>query len=188
MEKKDLRKRILNIRNNIQDDEKLLKDKKILDLIIKNNLYINSKSIFTYVNFGSEVNTIAIIERALEEGKEIYVPKTDIIKKEMVAVKIKSIKDLEVGNYGMLEPKEGLTIAEKENFDLIIMPGAVFDYKGNRIGYGAGYYDKYLLQIDKNIKKLALAYELQILHDIPKEEHDIQVNYIITEERILEVS
>lgn len=188
MEKKDLRKRILNIRNNMQKDEKLLKDKKILKHIIENDIYINSKSIFTYVNFGSEVNTIAIIERALEEGKNIYVPKTNIIKKEMVAVKINSVEDLQIGNYGILEPKENLTISENESFDLVIMPGAVFDYNGNRIGYGAGYYDKYLLQIDKDIKKIALAYELQILDNIPREEHDVQVNYIITEERILKIN
>ena len=103
----------------------------------------------------------------------------------MKAVKINSLDELIVDNYGILEPKYVDKNNIGDNFDLIIMPGVAFDRCGNRIGYGGGYYDKYLLNIKEDIKKIALAYDIQVIDDIHREKHDIKVDCIITEKEIV---
>ena len=137
------------------------------------------------VSFGSEVNTHEIIKKAIIDKKNIYVPKIDMKKKEMIAVKIHSLIELSVNNYGILEPINVDKDKIANDFDIIVMPGVAFDENGNRIGYGGGYYDKYL---EKNIfkaKKVALAYEEQILERIESDFHDIKVDFIINTKKII---
>ncbi|MCQ2969678.1 MAG: 5-formyltetrahydrofolate cyclo-ligase, partial [Clostridium sp.] len=179
MDKKLIRKRILNIRNNISSEVRNTKDKLIYYIFINSDLYKKSKDIFIYVSFGSEVNTHEIIKQAISDKKNVYVPKTNIKKKEMIAVKIYSFDELRVDNYGILEPISVDKERISSDFDIIVMPGVAFDKEGNRIGYGGGYYDKYL---EKNIiksQKVALAYEEQILEKIESDFYDMKVNFII---------
>lgn len=185
MEKKLVRKEILNMRNNMSNEKRILKDKLIYNLFINSDLYKKAKDIFIYVSFGSEVNTHEIIKKAIIDKKNIYVPKIDMRKKEMIAVKIYSITELNVNNYGILEPINVDKDKIANDFDIIVMPGVAFDENGNRIGYGGGYYDKYL---EKNIfkaKKVALAYEEQILERIESDFHDIKVDFIINTKKII---
>ena len=103
----------------------------------------------------------------------------------MIAVKIHSLTELSVNNYGILEPINVDKDKIANDFDIIVMPGVAFDENGNRIGYGGGYYDKYL---EKNIfkaKKVALAYEEQILERIESDFHDIKVDFIINTKKII---
>ncbi len=98
----------------------------------------------------------------------------------MIAIRIYSLDNMIEDNWGILEPKD---IDKKnicENFDLIIIPGLAFDRRGNRIGYGGGYYDKYFSKIKNINNKVALAYDFQILDNIKSEIHDIKVDYIIS--------
>ena len=180
MDKNMVRKEVLHTRNNMSNELRKLKDKLIYDLFINSDLYKKAKDIFIYVSFGSEVST-----HELRDKKNIYVPKTDINKKEMIAVKINSFAELNVDNYGILEPISVDKEKIASDFDIIVMPGVAFDKEGNRIGYGGGYYDKYL---EKNIfkaKKIALAYEEQILEKIETDYHDIKVDFIINTEKII---
>ena len=144
MEKKLVRKEILNMRNNMSNEKRILKNKLIYNLFINSDLYKKAKDIFIYVSFGSEVNTHEIIKKAIIDKKNIYVPKIDMKKKEMIAVKIHSLTELSVNNYGILEPINVDKDKIANDFDIIVMPGVAFDENGNRIGYGGGYYDKYL--------------------------------------------
>lgn len=139
-----------------------------------------SKKIFTYISFGSEVDTKKFINYAISDNKDIYVPKTDKVNKEMLAIKINSLNNMNVDKLGILEPKHVDKSKIGDKFDLIIMPGVAFDKNGNRIGYGGGYYDKYISKINDKCVKLALAYELQIVENIKSEIHDIKVDFIIT--------
>ena len=184
MDKKIVRKEVLHTRNNMSNELRKLKDKLIYDLFINSDLYKKAKDIFIYVSFGSEVSTHEIINKAISDKKNIYVPKTDINKKEMIAVKINNFAELNVDNYGILEPISVDKEKIASDFDTIVMPGVAFDHEGNRTGYGGRYYDKYL---EKNIfkaKKIALAYEEQILEKIETDYHDIKVDFIINTEKI----
>ena len=185
MDKNIVRKEVLHTRNNMSNELRKLKDKLIYDLFINSDLYKKAKDIFIYVSFGSEVSTHEIINKAISDKKNIYVPKTNINKKEIIAVKINNFAELNVDNYGILEPISVDKEKIASDFDTIVMPGVAFDKEGNRIGYGGGYYDKYL---EKNIfkaKKIALAYEEQILEKIETDYHDIKVDFIINTEKII---
>ncbi|MEN8433235.1 5-formyltetrahydrofolate cyclo-ligase [Clostridium septicum] len=185
MKKKELRNRVLEFRNDLSKEEKCKKDNKILRALLDSELYKNSNNIFVYINYGSEINTKEFINIAIKDRKKIFVPKIIKELKEMKAVQITSLNNLMEDNYGILEPNSFEGSIEKDKLDLIIVPGVVFDLKGNRIGYGGGYYDRYLSEIKLNSNRVALAYELQIKNSIDVDEYDINVNYIITEDRII---
>lgn len=187
MEKKKIREEIIKKRNDLLLEIKKEYDYLIFKQIINSELYKNSKKIFTYISFGSEVDTKNFIKYALENNKEIYVPKTDKVNKEMVAVKINSLNNMSVDKWGVLEPKDVDKNDIGKNFDLIIMPGVAFDKEGNRIGYGGGYYDKYIAQLEHIENTLALSYDFQIVKNIKSELHDIKVNFIITNNDFIKI-
>ncbi len=105
----------------------------------------------------------------------------------MVAIRINSLDNMSVDKWGILEPKAVDKNKIEKNFDLILMPGVAFDRKGNRIGYGGGYYDKYLSQIKETSNKIVLAYDFQIVNNIENEPHDVKTNYIITNNDFIKV-
>ncbi len=186
MRKQDIRKIIKRKREEI--DKQI---KKELDLRIMNNFfnsdYINkSNVIFIYVNMESEINTVDIITRLLNMGKRVAVPKVLPGNKEMVALEIKSLSDLnESGAFGILEPD----ITKKDvgdEVDLIILPGLAFDKRGYRIGYGGGFYDRFLQRYN-NVKRVSLCYNFQIIENIPEEDFDEAIDIIITEDKIIRV-
>ena len=187
MEKKRIREEIIQKRNDLSSKIKKEYDELILKKLIESDIYNKSKKIFTYVSFSSEIDTIKFIKYALNDNKEVYVPKTDKTKKEMVAIRINSLENMDVDNWGILEPKSVDKNKIGKNFDLILIPGLAFDRKGNRIGYGGGYYDKYLSQIKEENNKIVLAYDFQVVDSIKNEAHDIKVNYIITNNKFIKI-
>ena len=139
--------------------------------------YKEAKSIFIYVSLEDEVDTIELIKSALEDNKTVFVPYVISKDKGMIAVKIQALEDLEVGSYGILEPKDITnTIKNKNDLDLIIAPAVAMSKSGYRIGYGGGFYDRFLQDITKDTVAIAIVYKEQIIEDIPIEPHD----YIFT--------
>lgn len=184
--KKELRKEIIKKRDELDCIEKIIKDKKIIEKLKDTKEYKEAKGIFVYIGFGSEINTKILIEDALKDGKEVYVPK--VIKKEMVFIKINSLENLVTSSYGILEPIGDKSNFNVDNLGLIVMPGLAFDKQGNRLGYGGGYYDKFLSSNKIDAKKIALAYDFQVLDKVPSEEHDIKIDSIITEDKEIDIN
>jgi 5-formyltetrahydrofolate cyclo-ligase len=149
------------------------------------NEYKESQVIFYYISYDNEVYTHDMIKNSLLEEKDIVVPFSDKKTRTLILSKLDKWEDLEIGSYDILEPKkECMKKTSIDNIDLIIVPGVVFDKKGNRIGHGMGYIDNLLK--DSNYRKhIGLSFELQLVDFIPKEKHDILVNKIITEKRII---
>ncbi|WP_294405087.1 5-formyltetrahydrofolate cyclo-ligase [uncultured Clostridium sp.] len=187
--KKELRKSILDIRNNLDSDTKKENDNIIRKKFLESSYYKNAEKIFIYISYSSEINTIEIINRALNDGKEIFVPRTVFKTKAMDAVKITSLEKLKKDRYGIPEPEEDASHINPDKLDLIVVPGVAFDNRGGRIGYGAGYYDRYFKKISKErskiIKKIALAYNFQVIENVPMDEQDVKIDCIITEKHIL---
>jgi len=180
MEKKELRKKMLEMRDQKKPEDRALWDDIIYNKFIGSDYYRNASVIFIFVSFRSEVDTHRIIRKALEDGKVVGVPKV-VSKKEGIKVfRIDSMEDLEAGYFGVLEPKEGCRSIPAEDIGLIVMPGAAFDKEGGRIGYGGGFYDRYLSEAGREIKKIALAYRFQVLDKVTMDENDISVDCIIT--------
>ena len=208
--KNEIRKEILNIRNNLNAEIAEQKSRIIIDKIKYTEEYKNSKSIMVYMDFKNEVSTKAFITEALAEGKKVIIPYTNTEKIQIIPVEINSLDDLVLCKFGYLEPKkEALNNPyDIEKIELIIVPGVAFDKRKNRIGFGKGYYDKFLRNrnaYEKNstenlnakeineaalvketilAKAFALAYEFQVFEEIPAEEHDIKMDKIFTEENI----
>lgn len=179
--KKLLRNKILDIRNSIDKCTKEAMDSEIYNKLINSDLYSNAKNIFIYLSFGSEVETKEIINKALEDNKKIYIPKIYKKDKSMKAIRLKSFNELTENSMGILEPINDNDYIDKKEIDLIFIPGIVFDLNGNRIGYGGGYYDRYLEDIKEISNKLVLAYNIQIVDYIETEPHDIGFDFIITD-------
>lgn len=188
-EKKALRKETLTKRKNLDTAEKENMDEKILDRFFESKYYKEAKKIFIYISYDSEIDTIKIIDKAFKDGKKIYVPRTEFESRLMDAVEITSFDNLIKSSYGILEPSINTPYINPNELDLIVVPGVAFDRKGGRMGYGAGFYDRYFKKINKNnierITKIALAYDFQVLEEVPMSAQDVPVDYIITEKEFI---
>ncbi|MDP2278803.1 MAG: 5-formyltetrahydrofolate cyclo-ligase, partial [Nitrospirota bacterium] len=146
-----------------------------------------AKTIFFYASFKSEADTIEMIKISLSHGKQVILPKVDKENKRLLLYEIKDINELVQGYMDILEPsvsEERLT--GLADIDLIIIPGSAFDVSGSRLGYGAGFYDRLLAEIKNKIPIIAPAYEEQIMKNIPSEPHDVRVDKIVTDRRVIE--
>ena len=179
--KKDIRKHVLEIRNLMTDTEWEEKTRSIFYKVVTHPFFLQADTIYCYADYRREVGTHQIIEYAWNLGKKVALPKVD--GDEMEFHYIQSFDQLEEGFKGIREPKQ--THPANAKNVLVIMPGAAFDLKCNRIGYGKGYYDKFL-QIHPEYRTIAIAFELQILDNIPAYTHDICPDIIITEENTYE--
>lgn len=179
-DKKLIRDRILEIRDNISIDERKKYDEEIFNKVIESKYYKEANSIFIFVSYKTEVDTHKIIKKSLEDGKIVCVPKVISKKDGMYGAVINKFSDLKPGKYGILEPgEENVKILEKD-IDLVLVPGAVFDKEGGRIGYGGGFYDRFLVKIRKNVSKIAIAYNAQIIDKVPMGELDVRIDGIIS--------
>jgi 5-formyltetrahydrofolate cyclo-ligase len=181
--KSKIRKRILNVRNNMSKEDVKKNSNAIMDKITSLDIYKHSKVVFIYMDFKNEVMTSNLIKRMLSEKKRVVIPYTDSINTVLIPSEITKESDLKQNSFGYFEPKSILPV-NIEEIDLVIVPGVVFDMNLNRIGFGKGYYDKILNRLKPSAKKVALAHDFQVLEDIPAEEHDVKMDMIITEKNI----
>lgn len=179
MSKNEIREKYKEIREKIDNKEEL--SARIADRVISSSEYINAKTICAYISFGSEVNTSKIIENALKNNKVVGVPA--IYEGNMEFYKIDSIEELQIENsFGIKEPKRVRTnFIENKAIDLVIVPGICFDLENNRIGFGKGYYDKYLSNRELNAIKMGICFEEQILKHtlIETNAYDVKMDKIV---------
>lgn len=185
MDKQYYRKHHINIRRQMSLKEVNEKSMAIVNHLTYLDVFMHAENVYAYMNFKNEVNVYPLIEIVINRGHEYLVPKV-IDDKKMVFSSIKGLKDLEVGCLGILEPMKTAGIKEPNAKDIMLLPGSCFDTEGHRIGYGGGYYDRYLSNHSKVIK-VGIAFEHQIEEKIPSETYDVKVDYIVTENRILKM-
>jgi len=137
--------------------------------------YRQAKTIYGYLPYNQEVRTVPILEQALRDGKRVAVPK--VYGDEMRFIYMEDLSLVEKSGFGIPEPVADWPVALEEDA-LILMPGLAFDPMGNRMGYGGGYYDKYL-QAQPNHPTVALCYDFQMLQRLDTEEHDIPVDLVL---------
>lgn len=184
--KNEFRKAVLDIRNNMASGDVAEKSNRIMEALTSMEEYNKSKTVLVYMDFRNEVKTFELIKKMLHENKHVIIPYTDVKNTLIIPVEIKDLEnDLCLCSYGYLEPKkEIIREVDVEKIDLIIVPGVVFDKNLNRIGFGKGYYDRILNRRRKDTKAVAVAYEFQVMDEIPHEEHDKKMDMIITEEKV----
>lgn len=190
-EKKRFRTEALAARDSLTPEQR----KRYSDRIIRNLIglpcYQEADAILTYISFRSEVDTFPLLERAFADGKAVFAPK--VLGKEMAFYRIFSKNDLAVGYQGIPEPIGGQLFQPRRNDQisqriLVCLPGAAFDRSCHRIGYGGGFYDRYLGDTacsQMRYVTAALSFNCQIFEEIPWETHDIRPEQIITQTEII---
>ena len=179
--KKSLRNLLLERRDNTSHDLLKIASKKIQKRLDKIFAFKNAKKIGVYYPIGSEIFTQDIIQELLSKGREVFLPK--VIGESMEFRKIIDFSSLEPGNFDIMEPKEECPV--DNNLDVILIPTVGISQTGVRLGYGYGFYDRFLAK-NKTVA-ISLTLEKQIIKNIPKSEHDIIMNWIVTEDKMTKV-
>jgi 5-formyltetrahydrofolate cyclo-ligase len=183
-----IRKEILAARDRLTEPQRHSKSLIICNSLLSLDTVKKAQNIFIYVNFRSEVETVQCIKTLLEAGKQVTVPLTNVKEKRLDIIElIDPDADLVPGYCGIPEPREDLVAGRSRTalqLEIIVLPGSVFDLRGGRFGYGGGYYDRLLSQVPQ-AKRIALAFEQQIIEKLPLQEHDEILDCIITEKRII---
>jgi 5-formyltetrahydrofolate cyclo-ligase len=187
-EKQRLRKDVLARRNKLTTAQRVIRSAYILQKLFELEAVRSATWIHFYVSFNSEVETTGMIAHALSRGKRVSVPKMEPASKRLVLSELKDpVRELSPGPKGIPEPRpEAFRPVEVGTMDLFVVPGVAFDERGNRLGQGAGYYDRLLAGNSGRIPIVGLAFELQLAKDIPVGDHDVKVNWIVTEKRVIE--
>lgn len=176
MDKKTLRTQISQQKQALTAPQIEAASENLAAQLFAHPLYQAATAIYGYLSFNQEVRTAPILRRAQRDGKRVAVPKI-----ENGVMRFFWLDDLDAvapGFYGIPEPGEGARVAEDEDA-LILMPGLAFDGRGYRVGYGGGYYDRYLARHPDH-PTLALCYDFQIVEEVPVDEHDIPVQLMLT--------
>ncbi|MCK6257701.1 5-formyltetrahydrofolate cyclo-ligase [Fictibacillus sp. KIGAM418] len=181
MEKKNLRKEMKNKLLSLDSTLHKTKSKDIARQLFNMPLWSNAKHIGITISRGFEVDTREIIKKAWVEGKEVSVPKCSTDgERAMDFYKITSFEDLENVYMDLYEPIRSKTqLSSAYNIELMIVPGLIFSPEGYRIGFGGGFYDRYLASYEGNT--VSLAFDFQLSHSIPVEPFDIPVQWIVSD-------
>ncbi len=189
MDKNQLRKKLLEIK--IDENYNKKASHEICKVFLSLDCYKNAKYVFCFVGRTREIQTDEIIHKVLDDKKILCVPycTVDINGKEiMLAKEIKNIKELKQGKYGILTPDESAKTIAPHEIDIAILPCLAADKNGARLGFGKGYYDKFLINLKKGAVKIALCREIFIQKQgvIPMQKHDVFANFVISEKKFYE--
>ena len=179
-EKKSLRNLLLEKRDGTSFDLMKIASDKIGKKLKKIKTFREAKKIGAYYPIGSEVLTQDIIQELLSDGKEVFLPR--VSGENMNFKKISDFSSLESGSFDIMEPK--IECQTENNLDVILVPTVGITPKGVRLGYGHGFYDRFLA--NHKTSTISLTLEKQVVKNIPKSDHDVLIDWVVTEDRIIE--
>ena len=175
MNKKELRAMIREKKRAMSPEEINNRSKKLMELFLQSEAYKNAKTIYGYLPYNQEVRTVPMLEQALKDGKKVAVPKC--YGDEMKFIYLEDLTQVELGYCNIPEPIADGPVAEDETA-LVLMPGMAFTKNGDRMGYGGGFYDKFLAK-EPNHPTVALCYSFQMVESLPTAEYDIPVDCVL---------
>lgn len=185
--KKEFRKKVINLRK--EKDKDFIKHNSdiITDKLLNLDCIKNAKNIMLYLDFNNEVSTDNLIKKLLNLGKIVSSPITLKEERKLIPSQITDLKNgIQYGAYNIREPKPECSPAINiKDLDVVIVPAVAYDKNCYRLGYGGGFYDRFLENLRKDAVTIGIAFDLQIFDEVPKEAHDAQLDYIVTESRIL---
>lgn len=179
MDKKTLRETVLAALSQASEEMRHAEDCKIYENVVKLDLYHDAKTVFLYISVAHEADTRRIAEHALNAGKRIAVPRCTG-RGIMHAVELHSLDELVPDRFGIPSAPGDRRIVEPEELDLILVPAVAFDRKGNRLGRGGGYYDRYLARVPDSVKTVGICRAAQLLCEISADALDIPVQCLVT--------
>lgn len=175
------------LRNGLSYDERFRYAREIMENVTSHPDFQKAENLLIYMDTGSEVRTDGMISYGLLRGKRVFVPR--VSGREMDFFEIRDLKECVPGFRNILEPPEEAELflfqeEQKKEDTLMILPGLAFDTKGRRLGYGGGFYDRYLAKHPGCIK-MGIAYDFQCQKEVPAEKTDICMDIIMTEKRMI---
>lgn len=185
--KKEFRKKIISLRNEKGKDFIRHNSDLITEKLLQLDCIKNAKTIMLYLDFNNEVSTDNLVSKLIHLGKTVASPITLKVEHKLIPYQITDLKTgIQYGVYNIREPKpECSPVIDIRNLDVVIVPAVAYDINCYRLGYGGGFYDRFLANLREDAITIGIAFDLQIFNDIPKEEHDAQLDYIVTESKIL---
>ena len=177
-----LRRRAKEYRKSLLPEEKARRDKFVTDNLFALDEFKNAKTVLCYVSSSREVDTSCIIKQAVLSGKIVAVPRCVDAFGHMEFCRIDSVFDLEPGAFGIMEPNPSCEIMTVFDNGICIVPALVFSEYGYRVGFGKGYYDRFLQSFSGT--KIGLAYEEQIIKRIPHDSYDIKSDIIVSDKKV----
>ena len=181
--KKEFRKKVINLRK--EKDKDFIKHNSdiITDKLLNLDCIKNAKNIMLYLDFNNEVKTDQLITKLISLRKTVAAPVTLKNERKLIPFKITNLKDgINIGAYGIRElKKDPYNELNVEDIDILIVPAVAYDKDCYRLGYGGGFYDRFIEHLRDDAITIGIAFDLQVFDSIPKENHDAQLNYVITE-------
>lgn len=182
MDKKAWRQEVLAKRKALTAEQRQEYEEAIVRHLTDMPEVQKAKVLLLYLDFRGEVSSEAMIRWGIEQGKTVCAPVTVVDERRLIPVRIETAGEYDVGAYGIREPKlRDERVVRVEEIDAVILPGVGFDRKGGRLGYGGGYYDRFLPRLRPDAQKIAVAYEVQVMEDVPLEAHDTLLDALVTE-------
>lgn len=175
MDKRELRRQIREQKRAMTPEEIESASQKLKEIFLETEQYRRAKTVYGYLPYNQEVRTVPILEQALADGKQVAVPK--VYGDEMRFIYLNDLTRVAVSDFGIPEPVEDGPVADDPTA-LVLMPGLAFDKEGHRIGYGGGFYDKFLAEEPEH-PTIALCYTFQVVNELPTEEFDIPVDQVL---------
>ncbi len=185
--KKQLRKDVLRERMALSHEEVSSGSRQICERLMQMPEFTQAGTVMFFIDFRNEVATGEAIKTTLKLGKRVVVPITDIPNRKLTPSQIVHYpEDLQSGAYGILEPRpECVRPVPPQEIDFVAVPGVAFDVRGNRLGYGGGFYDRFLRTVKPGATLVAPAFELQLKEEVYPEVHDYPMHWIVTEKRLI---
>jgi 5-formyltetrahydrofolate cyclo-ligase len=185
--KSELRQKIIREREKLGAEEREHKSAKIRSRMMEFPLYQQAKHLFTFVPFREEVNIRSLIDNSIARNKQVSIPKTDPLLKRITPHLFTGWELLVKGPYGILEPDGAQAVkTEHRLIDFMLLPGVAFTRNGHRLGYGGGYYDRFLQGMIQRPPLVAVAFTEQVVEALPIEEHDVRIDFLITDQELID--
>jgi 5-formyltetrahydrofolate cyclo-ligase len=175
MDKKELRKQIRELKRAMTEEQIVSSSQRLGELFLASEFYKNAKTIYGYLPYNQEVRTVPMLEQAIKDGKRVAVPKC--YGDEMRFIYMDDLTQVENGYANIPEPIADGPVADDKTA-LVLMPGMAFTKNGDRMGYGGGFYDRFLAE-EPDHPTLALCYAFQMVESLPTEEYDIPVDCVL---------
>jgi 5,10-methenyltetrahydrofolate synthetase len=179
--KSEVRKSCLAQRATLGEEERKYKSRIIQQRLEDLPEFQKAQVVMLFLNFRDEVDTTALAQKTLDLNKKLILPRC-APKGILLPIEVKDLcEDIEPGVWGIREPKLNKGETDPSEIDLIVVPGAGFDLRGDRLGYGGGFYDRFFMRLNSLTPRVALCFECQVIDEVPVDKHDVKMTMLITE-------
>ncbi|MFF2533698.1 5-formyltetrahydrofolate cyclo-ligase [Brevibacillus sp. NPDC058079] len=184
--KKQLRSHILERRKSMSAREREQLSREVCDQLLSHERLADAKAIMAFHPFGDELDILPFLHEVKKRGQDIWLPLTNVAERRLIPYRYTGPHMLKQGVYGIWEPDPALAeVADVSHLDAILVPGVAFDSKGGRMGYGGGYYDRFLATLKKLPFLVGVGFSIQVVEHVPLESHDVLLDEVVTEKGLL---